>query len=341
MTNCKNECAPSARQKTKKLPLTKLGMRESFLSLIAIFFMLLILKNSSVAIDYMTAGLKLCTGTVIPSLFPFMVISDVLVNLNIASVLEKYTPRPLGRLLGISPKELGVFLLGTICGFPVGAKVAGAMYARGELEADELERLLTYSNNPSSAFLISAVGASLYGDEKIGLIIYASLLASSFISMQLWRIVPKRKNRRQKSCERSVQMPTPKVDLTGAISRSIGAVMNVCAYVMFFSTVCGILRVTFFSSLHSNLLSALIGGFFEMSTGISQASAIQEMPLCVCVSAMIGAWSGLSVHLQIISTLELEAKGRQRISLKPYFLHKALACATSGAVCYLLCLLLL
>ena len=215
------------------------------------------------------------------------------------------------------------------------------MYARGELEAHEIERVLTYSNNPSSAFLISAVGASLYGEEKIGFIIYASLIASSLISMQLCRLRTPHESRSPKICESSITKPTPRVDLTGAIGRSVGAVMNVCAYVMFFSTVCGILKVTFFSSIDSKLLSALIGGFFEMSTGISQASSIPGMPLSVCISAMIGAWSGLSVHLQIISTLELESGDDRRVSLRPYFLHKALACLTSGVICYILWLLLL
>ena len=340
MTNCNKNGIFMNRVKGKRLISFTLGIRESLLSLIAIFFMLLILKNSSIAIDYMTQGIKLCTQTVVPSLFPFMVISDVLVNLNVSALLEKYTPRFVLRLLGISSSELCVFLLGTVCGFPIGAKVAGAMYARGELQESELEMLLTYSNNPSSAFLISAVGASLYGNEKIGLIIYASLILSSLISMQLCRISRKRGTL---SKEKKHNTPSTnlrcRVDLTSAIGRSASTVINVCAYVMFFSTVCGILRSTLFSTLDSELLGALTGGFFEMSTGISQASAIQNTVLSICRCAMIGAWSGLSVHLQIISTLELETKSIRRISLKPYFLHKALQCVTSGAICYLLCLL--
>ena len=81
----------------------------------------------------MSDGLALCTKTVIPSLFPFMVISDVLVNLNIASVLEKYTPRTLGNGLTIAEVAEATGLE-IVSGHVVGTVKKGLIEVIGERE---------------------------------------------------------------------------------------------------------------------------------------------------------------------------------------------------------------
>ncbi len=339
MTNCKKDPLLIPQQKNKDHTLFAFGVQRSLLALAAIFFMMLLLKNSHAAIAYTSEGLRLCAKTMIPSLFPFMVISDVILNLNIGNFCQRFTPKWLCKLLGTSPRELFIFVLGTLCGFPVGAKAAGKMYARGELDALELERVVTYSSNPSSAFVLGTVGVSLYGNQKIGLIIYACVIFAAFISMQLWRFFQKPRTTVSRAfvCDKA----PARVDLTGAIGRSAKAMLSVCAFVVFFGTVTKILTTSIFTSLNLTPLTAFISGFFEISTGVKEAFKLTPGTYSICACAMICAWSGLSVHLQTISTLELETNGRVAISLTPYFLHKIIQSFIAGAICCVLCSFLL
>ena len=46
----------------------------------SLFFIALLLKNPDISIQYVTRGLRLCCTAVIPTLFPFMVLSELLVR---------------------------------------------------------------------------------------------------------------------------------------------------------------------------------------------------------------------------------------------------------------------
>ena len=50
------------------------------LSVLAVISFLLVLCSTDAAIEYMKKGLSLCASSVIPSLFPFMVISEIIVS---------------------------------------------------------------------------------------------------------------------------------------------------------------------------------------------------------------------------------------------------------------------
>ncbi len=97
-------------------------------------------------------ALALCAGTVIPSLFPFMAVTGLLVRLGFGQWLAPYMAglmAPLFRLPGCAGSAL---LLGLVGGYPIGARTAAELYASGALTAQEAERLLTFCNNSNPCF---------------------------------------------------------------------------------------------------------------------------------------------------------------------------------------------
>ena len=75
----------------------------------ALFCLLLILRNPDTAIEYMTSGLRLCARTVIPSLFPFLVLSELIVSGGIGRILLRPVSGMLSRLfrlIGVPGKHL-------------------------------------------------------------------------------------------------------------------------------------------------------------------------------------------------------------------------------------------
>ena len=88
-------------------------------------------------------ALALCGRSVVPSLFPFLVLSILLVSLGFGELLSPYLAglmTPLFRLPGCAGSAL---LLGLAGGYPIGAQTAARLYQEGALTRGEAERLLS------------------------------------------------------------------------------------------------------------------------------------------------------------------------------------------------------
>lgn len=299
------------------------------LGFMCILSFLLIFRNADVAIDAIRGGLHLCAHTLIPSLFPFLVLSELMIRSGAASCLGKWLS-PLFRLLfDVGPEGSAAVLLGLLSGFPVGARAAATLYETGRIDKEELSRLLCFCNVPSSAFVISAVGISLFGSRAFGMLLYAITIFSALLYGALLKIF-RRKNKPISTKELRPTAPTrPQngiTSFTDAVSESARAMLSVCAFVIFFAALVGCLK---HSLSHYGLpapLSVPLFCFFELTGGVAHAAALggrSGMLLC----ALAVGWSGLSVHFQIMSICD-----RCDVSFRPYFVAKA----TQAILCVLL-----
>ena len=308
----------------------KAGLKPSSVIMTAalsISFFLFLLR-SDVAIDYMKNGLKLCANTVIPSLFPFMVVSSLLVSSGVGIRICRPLSLPMRLIFGVGEGGACAFLMGAICGFPIGSKVACSMYDKGMMSKKETERVLTFCNNPGSAFVISAVGVSLFGSFKVGVILYACVILSAVITGILMRPFKKIDDRKTiynaHIIRSSLQGSSGGVSLfLGAVQDSALSMLTVCAMVAFFSSLIGCVGVTLSAMGVSKSPIAAIFGLCELSSGVSALSRLHSswaLPLC---AAALG-WSGISVHCQIMAIA-----GGRGLSFKPYFVAKAI----QGVIC--------
>lgn len=322
----------SATQKSKPRHLTP--GQVSF-GLFALFCLALILRNSDVAIDYITRGLLLCAKTIVPSLFPFMVLSELIVSGGIGNALISRIAPPLRRLFGLPEAGCCAVVLGLLCGFPVGAKCAVLAFEQGRLTREEAQRTLCFSNAPSSAFLISAVGVSLWGNRRFGIALYATVLTCSILTGILANQLRK-KNTPPHTAAAIPTLPTPPLTgvrlFTEAVKSSTGSMLLVCAYVVFFSALVGTLNLVLAAAELPAALSATLFCLFELSGGVSQASALGNVHLAATLTAFAAGWSGLSVHCQVLSVCD--GKG---FSFRSYFLAKIF----QGLLCALLFSILL
>lgn len=277
----------------------------------------LTLYYSDNAIEYISAGMLLCVRTVIPSLFPFMVISGLMVSIGLGEIMGRICEYPVRRLFGVSGASACALFMGAVCGFPVGARTVVALLDAGHISRREAERIMCFCNNPSSAFLISAVGVSLYANRRTGLVFYLVTLSGSLILGVGARIIF---GRIDSDCatSRPERPPLPSLDsFTGAVSDAATGMLTVCAYVVFFSAIMGCLGRLVSQLGCPTALGALLYGAVELSGGVSASAALGTGPLGVCLTAFIIGWSGLSVHFQIMSL----CRGRG-LRFRDYFVAK-------------------
>lgn len=268
-------------------------MKKFIPPLIATLFLgALFIKNAELAADFVKQGIESCFLTVIPSLFPLMVVAELLNECGAISCVGKTFGGFAARIFGISKGSAAAVFLGLLLGFPMGTKALTALYDRGEISGEELEGAIGFCGIPSFAFIVNAVGISLFCNRAIGLVLYFSALFSAIIAGILFA---KRKKQAQKCAVCSTSRPKSFAEIvTGAISSATGSVVLLCAYVVFFSSVVGCVSKLF--SL-SSLGGAVIGAILELSTGaVSSASLGGLWGVGLC--GFVIGWSGLSVHFQ-------------------------------------------
>ena len=291
------------------------------LAVMSVCTLFLILFFPTLAIDYMNRGMKLCVGTVIPSLFPFMVASELIVMTGAARPLGRMLRAPAKALFGVSGEGASALVLGCVCGFPIGTRAAVSMYKRGRISLGEVSRLVCFSNNPSSGFIISAVGATLFGSREFGTALFFITLLSSLIVGILQNILlggadeATVASKKDSAPERAEKKGI--AEFSAAVSSSALAMLGVCAFVVFFSTFTGTLGVLLSGLGAPQMLKAIFFSFFELTGGVAEAAGVSPIICAILVAAFAVGWSGISVHLQMIGICDGIA-----IPLRRYFLAK-------------------
>ena len=284
-----------------------------------LFSLALFLRRSDVATDCMRQGLALCARAVVPSLFPFMILSELLVTSGAGELLTAPISPLLGKLLGLSRAGCCAVVLGLICGFPVGARCAILAYEKGAISRTDCERVMACSSLPSSAFLISTVGTALWRDAKFGTILYLSAVISALLSGILLYVLQKRPLKESKSATTRppIKLHFEAKMFSTAVRNATMSTLLICAYVVFFSTLTGAIGLILGRFGANEITHAILSVFLELSGGVSAAAELTNHYLAVILTAIAVGWSGLSIHCQMLSLCD-----GHRLSLRSYFIAK-------------------
>ena len=282
----------------------------------------LIFRDPALIASRMRQGLALCASTLIPTLFPFMILSELLVRSNIVKYAEKIMNAPMRLLFGVSGACAGPLILGIACGFPVGARTAVSLYSRGAISRKDAQRVISFCNCPSYAFTVYAVGESLWKSRDTGIFLYFVILGTTLfyavISSAFSRkeaVIPADVERKPAAAARDGLAKT----FTSSVTSASGAMIGVCAYVLFFYCAVGSLA-SMLGGIEDSPLSAAVFAFFELTSGASACASLSDARIGIILTAAAGCWSGLSVHLQIYSLITSESCD---VSFKPYLFAKS------------------
>lgn len=292
------------------------------------------------AMEGAKTGLTLCFNVIIPSLFPFFVLSSLLVELGLAAYLGRALEpvmRPLFRVNGACATAVA---LGFVGGYPVGARTALSLYEKGLCSKTEAERLLAFCNNSGPAFILGVVGAGVFASSRVGLLLYLVHALASLLVGLLFRFYGREEGsaRRGGAHVESVRFTSA---FTGSVTRSFQSTLSICAFVVFFSVVITLLsRFGILAALAHGLsalcapfglteawASRLLTGLLEISSGVWSLSGSGTLAGRVSMAAFMLGWAGISVHCQVLSFL-----GDSGLSVRTYLLGKLLHGGFSAAL---------
>lgn len=297
--------------------------RFLFTSLVLVITLFMLI-NPRETVASAAFGFKLWYTAVLPALFPFFVVAELLVGLGFLHYLGVWLEplmRPLFNLPGSSSL---VVVMGFTSGFPVGALLTRELYERRMLNADEAERLVSFTNNCSPLFIVGAVGVGMFGSPVIGYWLAAAHYLSNFLVGIILRVTsstssPKHEHAaRRPTGARPVQVPDSIGKMMGnSINKAITNVLAVGGFIVVFSvltrmlSVWGIIDVAAqmlvnsfgFMNITYPLAYGLCMGFLEITLGSQTTAAsmtVSHLPVLMAVSSIL-AFSGLSIIAQVMS----------------------------------------
>ena len=289
------------------------------------------------AINGAKDGLALCFNVIVPSLFPFFVLSSLVVDLGLAAYLGRAMEGLMRPLFRVSGSCAAAVALGFIGGYPVGARTALQLYEQGLCSKTEAERLLAFCNNSGPAFILGVVGAGVFGDSRVGLLLYLTHALASLLVGLLFRFYGGWERRR--ACAprpKPIQTVTLPAAFTGAVSRALQSTLNICAFVVFFAVVLRLLSAYGALSGAAALLSLagfegewarrLVAGLLELSWGVASLQGGAGLAGRVSMAAFMLGWAGLSVHCQVLSFL-VDSGLSARVYLAGKLCHGLIAAA--------------
>lgn len=311
----------------------------TFFIVILIFFYIVFFESNY---ECTKNGLTLFLNNIFPSLFPFLIASDLLMHTSFTSLTGKYFSNFFKKRFNIPGEASSSIILGYISGCPIGAKITSDLKKQHILSKNEAERLISFTNNASPLFILSTVGLSLLKNKKYGIILLISHILSSLlvgIIFKKWKYniyEPSKEFNSITSKYSLIKFNTLGEILSNAISKSISTILQIGGFVIFFSTIISILEKLEVLNLVQILLNldnlsfvtlkSLIFGFFEFTNGLNYAACnIHNTSVLLCTSSFILGFGGLSILFQVYSIIY-----KTNISIKPYlygkFLHGIFSC---------------
>lgn len=299
-------------------------MKKKMLSaLIWLFFIFLLLFPEAVQAGA-KEGLYLWYSTIIPILFPFILISNLLVETDSIRYITCPFFAASKSFSFFYVSSFYVFIFGWFCGYPMGAKAVADLVRTGKLSPREGNFLLPAANQASPMFLMGYIGIHIFHQScsffHILFFVYFPVFLYYLCGILLRHFLSFRQISTQKT-PWTQKKDSPSFSLEHTIFSSFQIIVQIGVYMMIFTI---IMRLILLLLPRTPFLSVFLG-FLEMSTGISWLNGLSEIPVVLrqCLILSAAAFGGLCTCAQTFSVISNLGLSRGEYILKKLLLSSA------------------
>ncbi len=248
-------------------------------------------------LEALRSGIGTCTTVLIPSLFPFLVLSAFLTNADVGGALAGLFHKKGGGGLWFS------ILVSVLGGYPVAARSFSELAGDGRISRRRAAELTCALTSAGPAFVLTAVGVGMRGSWQIG----AVLLGSQWCAAAALGFLAFRRNRYEPTPAPSVSpMPIAQA-LVSSVRASAVAMGIICAYVLVFAALAALLEQAGLFRLTaglfpqaSDLIEAALRGLLEITTGCVAAAGVPGTASIILTAFLLG-FGGLCVWAQVLT----------------------------------------
>lgn len=249
---------------------------------------LFLILDSKTALKGAHDGISLCLQSVIPSIFPFLVLSGMLTSAMIGTDLRFL--RPFGKLLGIPQGTECIYIAGILGGYPTGAQAVHDAWLRGQLDKKDAQRMLAFCNNAGPSFLFGILGGTFPKFWMLWLLWLIHIISSVLVGI----IIP---GKSKKSQLISTAQP---LTLTQSLKRSVVIMGNICGWIILFRCILAFLDRWILWLVPTSVRIGLYG-LFELANGCCNLPEIEHTGLRFVICSAMLSFGGICVLMQTAS----------------------------------------
>jgi sporulation integral membrane protein YlbJ len=308
--------------------LVKSFNKSIIITVICSLLIIQIVIAPKVCIDSALLGVNLFVNKVFPSLFPFLVITSLMMSYDGVYIYSKL----IGKLLCI-PLRLPIqctfaIVVSILCGYPLGAKYSCDLYEQGKIDNKTCQRLINIASNTSPLFAIGAVGTSMLKSSYIGYI----LLFINYIScIIMGLLIPNKKLKYKNEPLKSKISESKNIGsiIKDSVEKSIKTCLSVGGFVIIYSVIISIIKsnilfdialkkMSVITGIENNLIEGTLLGIIEMTNGCYLISTTSvDMYVKTILISFLLAFSGFSIISQVHSFTY-----KYDLSMKTYIIRK-------------------
>ena len=357
--------------KTSRFRFLIISLKRNILPMIFLLFTICLIVFSNKNLLAAKSGLILWANNVVPSLFPFFVATELLNYTNIIDLLEKFLTPIMKPLFNVSGSGAYPLIMGTISGYPIGAKIVSNFRDNNICSKEECERLLSFTNNSSPLFIIGSIGISMFYNSTIGILLFITHLLGSLsvgIVFRFWKYntasyksiskiksfdrktnIIKNNNSNYNNNNNNIELSFSNLGeiLTKSIISATNSVLMIGGFIVLFSIVISILNNSGLNSFLSAFIKPIyklfkvtnkdfsygfITGLIEITNGVMNISNINYKLISTNIIS-IAVLLGFSGICIFMQVYSIISK--TDISIKPYIIGKILHGIFAGIYTYI------
>lgn len=304
-----------------------------FITFLCTIFILSIILNPNIALSATLDGALLFINSVFVSLFPFLVIINIMLSYGGIDIYSTIFGNLLCKPLRLPKNCSVVLIISALCGYPIGAKYAIDLYSNKKIDFQTCDRLISIASNPSPLFVIGVVGVKLLKNKYLGYLllisVYLSCIAMALIRSPKGDFVITKDAQNVQS--KNLNSKNFGFVLKESINNAMMTSLNIGGFIILFSVIINIIKNNIMfdivlnhssSILHisENVSRSFILGLIEITNGSNQITLIpiSNTYKILLISFLLG-FSGFSIIAQVSSFTS-----KYNFSTKKYVANKIL-----------------
>ncbi len=317
---------------------------EVLFLLIIINVLIGIISNPQLSLESAISGLSTWLNIIIPSLLPFLIISELLIRLGFVDLIGKLLQPVMIFLFNVPGEGAFPLSMSLLSGYPVGSKITSRLRKENIISKKDGDKLICFTSTSGPLFMIGAVSIGMLKDPNLAILIilphYLSILLLGLLfkyykSSNIKTIKIKNKNLYEEIHDSYKNWIKTKVSIGTLITDSIKDCMDtiilIGGLIIFYSVLIEILfnmkiidNIINYTAIkiriNPHLIKGGLIGLIEMTTGCKTIATANTsiMNKIILINFIIG-WGGLSVHSQALSFIN-----NTDINNKLYILSKLL-----------------
>lgn len=305
-------------------------MKKIFTFFIFCALITFIITNSIEIIDSIKLSFSICINNLFPSLIPFMLLSNILINYNFVNDISEILNKLMTKIFRVNKNCAFAFIMSIMSGTPSNAKYLKDLYNSKLISINDINKCLKFCHFTNPIFILGTIGYTFLNNKKLGLIILISHFLSSFIIGFILR-----GKKLEKSSELRIKKQKDK-NFINILNDSINSTINTLFLILGIITVCLIITSLINKIINIPQNFKFIFGIIEITQGLKYLSLSNlSIELKTIISSFLVSFGGFCIHLQTMSILE-----NKKIRYIPYLISRLIQGLISSIITIMLLYLL-